>query len=155
MKSALQTKLLQHLAKKKNQNGGFTLIELLVVIVIIGVLAGIALPSFLSQASKAKEAEAKNYTGAVNSAQQAYRVENTTFATDLANLNLGLDFTGSDYYTYALAGTSSATAANFTSTPKDAALKGVRGCVTADANGVTTSKLEVAATANTTPSSCP
>jgi type IV pilus assembly protein PilA len=86
MKSEFKAKYLQHLVRKNKGNEGFTLIELLVVIIIVGVLAAIALPSFLNQIGKARGSEAKSTLGTVNRSQQAYRLENGTFGV-LTNLD--------------------------------------------------------------------
>ncbi len=98
MTTNLKAKLLQHFAGKK-ANGGFTLIELLVVIIIIGILSAIALPSFLNQANKARQSEARTYVGSMNRAQQAYYLENNEFGAQLDVLGLGIADT-TDTYAY-------------------------------------------------------
>jgi prepilin-type N-terminal cleavage/methylation domain-containing protein len=102
MAANLKVKLLQHLAKK-NANEGFTLVELLVVVVIIGILAAIALPSFLAQTAKAKQSEARTYLGSWAKAQKAFRTDNSSFAPDWTSLSLGLG-TQSRNYNYTVAG---------------------------------------------------
>ncbi|MFP5271380.1 type IV pilin-like G/H family protein [Coleofasciculus sp.] len=93
MKTELKAKFLQHLNQKKHDEG-FTLIELLVVIIIIGILSAIALPSFLNQANKAKQSEAKQYIGSMNRAQQAYYLEKNEFVgeetEEFGKLGLGI-----------------------------------------------------------------
>jgi prepilin-type N-terminal cleavage/methylation domain-containing protein len=121
MKSELKAKFLQHfVAQKKDQ--GFTLIELLVVIIIIGILSAIALPSFLNQANKAKQSEAKTYVGSMNRAQQAFYLEKNAFVTaasDFGKLGLGVATTTTNYnYTTADGGggTTTVSVANLANT---------------------------------------
>lgn len=103
MKTEFKAKFLQHVAKKRKEEG-FTLIELLVVIIIIGILSAIALPSFLNQANKAKQSEAKQYISSISKGQQAYYAENSKMIDDIANVGkLGLGIrTATSNYTYAL-----------------------------------------------------
>ena len=95
--------------QQNRQNvSGFTLIEVLVVVIILGILASLSLPAFLSQAAKAKQTEAKGYVGAVTRAQQAYRIEKATFASEWSDLEIGIPAETQDY-TYSLSASSETT----------------------------------------------
>jgi type IV pilus assembly protein PilA len=67
--------------RRRRSEQGFTLVELLVVILIIGILAAIAIPSFLNQKSKANDAQAKRLLGTAQTAMDTYAVDHSGFYT--------------------------------------------------------------------------
>jgi type IV pilus assembly protein PilA len=129
MKTKLQSNFIQNLNYKQGDKG-FTLVELLVVIIIIGILAAVALPNFLNQSAKAKQAEAKQNVGAINRIQNALRVENSSFATTFDAVAIGslassTSTVSTTNYTYALAG--STDTATIVAQSRDTSLKSYTG----------------------------
>jgi prepilin-type N-terminal cleavage/methylation domain-containing protein len=151
----LKAKFLQHLVGKKKDDQGFTLIELLVVIIIIGILSAIALPSFLNQAKKARQSEAKTYVGSLNRGQQAFYTENDSFTSSIDAMGVGIA-TQTANYTY-IAATNVGTgislfAANYSNSANSGSgLKNYGGVVslrTAGANSEVTSQAFMCETLN-------
>lgn len=150
MKTELKAKFLQHLIQKR-EDKGFTLIELLVVIVIIGILSAIALPSFLNQANKARQTEAKTYVGSINRGQQAYYVEYARFG---AQTEVEASVPDTQNYAYAVTPatfTGTEPAATITGTAQKANLKSYAGYVLATANDLPGIVCETKAAATTPP----
>jgi type IV pilus assembly protein PilA len=80
--------MLYRLRQRLSNEGGFTLIELLVVILIIGILAAIAIPSFLNQKGKAVDSAAKELDRTAQTTAETYATENNGSYAGMTLTNL-------------------------------------------------------------------
>lgn len=89
------------------------MIELMIVVVIIGILAAIAYPSYLDYLHHSRRIDAQSIMLNIQLLQERYRVNNPTYGS-LADLG---SIPSSEYYTFAVSGTS-ATDYTITATAK-------------------------------------
>lgn len=90
------------------QDRGFTLIELMIVVAIVGILAGVAYPSYTEYVYKGRRADAIAALGAVQQAQERWRSNNTTYGT-LAQIGASAQSPDS-HYVISITGTPTAMA---------------------------------------------
>jgi type IV pilus assembly protein PilE len=80
-------------------NKGLTLIELLIVIVIIGILAAVAIPSYTGYMQRARRADAKVALEQLRAGQEMRRAERGGYSVDITELRntWGVPQTAGDY----------------------------------------------------------
>ncbi len=77
---------------------GFSLTELMIVVAIIGILATIAIPKFMTYQAKAKQTEAKNNLVAIHTSEIAYFAENNGYIDDFNALGFAVSGSSQRYY---------------------------------------------------------
>ena len=102
------------------KNKGFTLIELMIVVAIIGIMAAIAIPNFISYLCKSKQSAANTNLGAIATSEEAYAAETNTYSSSFSTI--GFVTKGTPRYTYNI---SVANTTAFTALAHSSAINGV------------------------------
>jgi prepilin-type N-terminal cleavage/methylation domain-containing protein len=98
-------------SKFHNRQKGFTLIELMIVVVIIGILAALAIPRFMTATTKSKQSECKGILKQIYTMERTYRQQNNTYWGQGTTTNagagntfapIGVEVTSNALYTYTI-----------------------------------------------------
>jgi type IV pilus assembly protein PilE len=84
------------LTQSMKTQSGFTLIELMIVVVIVGILASLAIPSYQQYIVDARRTMVKQEMHVVASRQEQFMQDNKTYASELALLGYGAAAIGFD-----------------------------------------------------------
>lgn len=74
----------------KHKIEGFTLVELMITLVIVGILAAVAYPSYVDYIKSTAESQVRGELIDLAAAQERWRAQNFQYTSSLANLNSAL-----------------------------------------------------------------
>jgi type IV pilus assembly protein PilE len=125
------------------KNRGFTLIEMLIVMVVIGILAAIAIPSYQSQLRKGTRASAQALMADIANKQQFYLQSQRQYTTDYTQLGIAaLPQEVSSFYNVTITANNTATPMTFTinAAPIAGTRQEADGWITLDSTGTKNSQ---------------
>ena len=119
--------------------GGFSLLELMITVVVIGILAAVAYPSYQDYVRRGNRSAAQTFMLTIAQRQEQYLVSNRSYASTVAALNLTQPPETTGKYTFAL-NVPDATTYTITATPQgNQAVAGKFGTLTLTSGGVKSS----------------
>lgn len=90
------------LRRQARTSRGFTMIELMIVVIVMGVLAAVALPTFLESIRKGRRSEAFAAIATVQQAQERWRSNNPQYASSVGSLVIASPTRPGGYYSLAV-----------------------------------------------------
>jgi type IV pilus assembly protein PilA len=90
--------------KNIKNSKGFTLIELMIVVAIVGILAAIAIPNFLTYQAKSKQSEARVNLGAIFTSESTFFSENSFYSDNYKAIGWQPIGVAKQVYSYGLGG---------------------------------------------------
>jgi len=147
--------MLSKVSRRAQDEKGFTLIELLVVILIIGILAAVAIPTFLNQRGKAYDSNAQSQVKTAQIAEETYATDNngnyTPNLSDLVAIEPSLNDTSSAVLSVA-SGTSGTTEYSVVSTANHT---GDKFTITESTSGTESNTCSAGTGGSGSPGTCP
>lgn len=140
----------------KRQNKGFTIVELLIVIVVIGILAGLVITTFVGVQQKARDSERKTDINGLHAQIEAYYATAGYYPT-LTNMNdvaaggfRATNLKGLDAEAYKAPGGTANTFAATSTTTQYSYVPAPAGCTNASGSECTSYTLEADLEGSTT-----
>jgi type IV pilus assembly protein PilE len=118
------------------KSGGFTLIELMIVVAVIGILAGIALPSYQDYVRRSARTQAQSCMTQIAHTLERRRATNLSYAGNAPQLGCRTEGGLDNRYTFNIA--SDSTTYTVTATPKASQAKDKCGTMTINQIGTKT-----------------